>query len=138
MYGTQMKILFYFLRGRERERERENNSHPQSFNQPEWMPTPSLPEVELDCSPFSESKVASIIKRMKAQLAPSPFNRVGYIILKTCPSLIPALVQHYNICWTQSIIPDEWKCAAIKLIPKSSAAGDAANPANFRPIALIS
>ena len=79
------------------------NSHPQSFNQPEWMPTPSPPEVELDCSPFSESEVASVIKRMKAQSAPSPFDRVGYIILKRCPSLIPALVQLYNICWTQPL-----------------------------------
>ena len=73
---------------------------------------------------------------MKAQSAPSPFDRVGYIIFKKCPSLLPALVKLFNICWAQSTIPGEWKCAAIKLIPKSSASEDTTNPGNFRPIAL--
>ena len=111
-------------------------SHPQSFAQPEWMPSPSPPEEELDCSPFSESEVSRVISKMKAQSAPSPFDGVGYAIFKRCPSLIPALVQLFNICWAHATIPEEWKCAAIKLIPKSSAADDATNPANFRPIAL--
>ena len=90
----------------------------------------------LDCSPFSPSEIARVIRRMKARSTPSPFDRVGYVIFKNCPSLIPALVQLFNICWNQSIIPGEWKCAAIKLIPKSSAIEDTTNPANFRPIAL--
>ena len=77
-----------------------------------------------------------IIKRMKAQSAPSPFDRIGYVIFKRCPSLLPALVQLFNICWAQSTIPGEWKCAAIKLIPKGSASEDTTNPVNFRPIAL--
>ena len=42
----------------------------------------------------------------------------------------------YNACWALSVIPESWKCAAIKLIPKGSAAQDTTNPANFRPIAL--
>ena len=109
---------------------------PRNFAQPEWMPTPSLPEVEFDCSPFTEDEVVRIIKRMKAQSAPSPFDRIGYVIFKRCPSLLPALVQLFNICWAQSTIPGEWKCAAIKLIPKGSASEDTTNPANFRPIAL--
>ena len=94
------------------------------------------PKMELDCSPFSESEVAQVIKRMKPQSAPSPFVRIGYAIFKKCPSLLPVLVQLFNICWSQSIIPSEWKCAAIKLIPKGSATEDATNPANFRPVAL--
>ena len=112
------------------------HSGPQAFAKPEWMPTPSPPQVEFVCSPFSASEVARVIKRMKAQSAPSPFDRVGYIILKKCPSLLPALVQLFNMCWFQSIIPEEWKRAAITLIPKTSAAEDATNPGNFRPIAL--
>jgi hypothetical protein len=112
------------------------HSDPRIFVQPEWMPTPSPPEVELDCSQFSVSELARVIKRMKAQSAPSPFDRVGYIIFKKCPSLLPALVKLFNICWAQSTIPGEWKCAAIKLIPKSSASEDTTNPGNFRPIAL--
>ena len=70
-----------------------------------WMPTPSPPQVEFVCSPFSASEVARVIKRMKA---PSPFDRVGYIILKKCPSLLPALVQLFNMCWFQSITLEEW------------------------------
>ena len=112
------------------------HSGPRNFVQPEWIPSPSPPEMELDCSPFSESEVTQVIKRMKPQSAPSPFDRIGYVIFKKCPSLLPVLVQLFNICWSQSIIPSEWKCAAIKLIPKGSATEDATNPANFRPIAL--
>ena len=112
------------------------HSDPQNFNQPGWMPTPPPPEVEFDCSPFSVSEVARVIKKMKAQSAPSPFDRVGYIKFKKCPSLLPTLVKLFNICWAQSTIPGEWKCAAIKLIPKASASGDPTNPASFRPIAL--
>ena len=88
------------------------HSDPRNFVQPEWMPTPPPPEVELDCSPFSESEVARVMMKMKSQSAPSPFDRVGYIIFKRCPSLLPALVQLFNICWAQSTIPAEWKCAA--------------------------
>ena len=112
------------------------HSNPRNFTQPEWVPTPSSPEVEYDCSPFTQDEVARIIKRMRAQSAPSPFDRVGYVMFKVCPSLLPALVQLFNICWAQSTIPGEWKCAAIKLIPKGSASEDSTNPANFRPIAL--
>ena len=112
------------------------HSDPQNYTQPEWMPTPSSPETEFDYSPFSESEVTRVIKRMKSQSAPSPFDRIGYIIFKKCPSLLPALVKLFNTCWTESTIPREWKCAAIKLIPKASASDDPNNPGNFRPIAL--
>ena len=112
------------------------HSDPRNFVRPEWMPTPSPPEVELDCSQFSVSELTRVIKKTRAQSAPSPFDRVGYTIFKKCPSLLPALVKLFNICWAQSTIPGEWKCAAIKLIPKSSASEDSSEPGNFRPIAL--
>ena len=64
---------------------------------------------------------------MKAQSAPSLFDRVGYIIFKRCPSLLPALFQLFNVCWDQATIPVEWKCAAIKLIQYSSS-DNATNP----------
>ena len=100
------------------------------------MPTPTTPDVELDCSPFSLDEVASVFKKMASGSAPSPFDRVGYVVFKRCPALLPALVQLYNDCWAQSIIPEPWKCIAIKLIPKGSAAEDTTNPTNFRHIAL--
>ena len=80
-------------------------SAPRNYAQPEWMPVPLSPEVEMDCSPFSPGEIARVIKKMKAWSAPSPFDRVGYVIFKKCPSLIPALVKLFNICWNQSIIP---------------------------------
>ena len=33
------------------------HSGPRNFVQPEWMPTPSLPDVEMDCSPFTPSEI---------------------------------------------------------------------------------
>ena len=42
----------------------------------------------------------------------------------------------FNTCWTNSVVTDQWKIAAIKLIAKGSAVDDATNPGNFRPIAL--
>ena len=106
------------------------------YVQPEWMPTPPLPRVEMDSTPFTASEIKRVIKGMKARSAPSPFDRVGYVIFKKCPSLVPALVHLFNICWTQSFIPCEWKTAAVKLIAKESAGKDPSNPAHFRPIAL--
>ena len=55
-----------------------------------------------------------------------------------CPSLVPILVHLYNIVLHQRIIPQGWKQAVIKLIPKSQATEDPTNPKNFRPIALTS
>ena len=68
-------------------------SAPQRFSQPKWRPTPTTPDVEFDCSPFSQNEVASVIKKMAPGSAPSPFDRVGYVVFKKCPALPPALVQ---------------------------------------------
>ena len=73
---------------------------------------------------------------MKSVSAPSPFNRIGYVVFKKCPTLCPALLDIFNLCWAHSIAPHQWKTAAIKLIAKASATEDGTNPGNFRPIAL--
>ena len=112
------------------------HSCPQIFVQPQWMPAPPCPRVEMDCSSFSGNEVSQVVKKMKSTSAPSPFDRVGYIILKKYPALIPLLIHLFNICWAQSTLPREWKSAAIKLIAKNSATEDPNNPANFRPITL--
>ena len=112
------------------------NSVPHNYIQPSWMPTPSAPDVEMDCSPFTANDITRIIRKMKSRSAPSPFDRIGYAIFKKCPSLTPILVHLFNICWIESTIPYQWKTAAIKLIAKGPAAEDATTPGNFRPIAL--
>ena len=111
-------------------------SDSRNFVQPDWLPSPPTPEVEMDCSPFSVSEVTRVIKRMKSASAPSPFDRIGYVVFKKCPALIPTLLDLFNLCCAHSYVPHQWKTAAIKLIAKGPAAEDAANPANFRPIAL--
>ena len=40
-------------------------SDSRKFVQPDWLPSPPTPEVEMDCSPFSVSEVTRAIKRMK-------------------------------------------------------------------------
>ena len=107
-----------------------------NYVQPLWMPSPPAPSVEMNCSLFTATDIMRVIKKLKSCSAPSPFDRVGYVIFKKCPALIPILVHLFNTCWTNSVIPDQWKIAAIKLIPKGSAVDDATNPGNFRPIAL--
>ena len=109
---------------------------PKSFIQPDWMPSPPPPEVQMDCSPFTASEILRVMKKMKAASTPSPFDRIGYVVFKKCPALIPALVDIFNFCWAHSAVPHQWKTAAIKLIAKGSAVEDASNPSNFRPIAL--
>lgn len=47
------------------------------------------------------------------------------------------LARPSSTCWSQAVIPPQWKLAAIKL-GKSSAAKDPTTPTNFRPIVLTS
>ena len=111
-------------------------SVPQSFVQPAWMPSPPPPEVQMDCSPFTPAEILRVIKKTQSASAPSPFDRIGYVVFKKCPALIPALADIFNLCWDHSVVPHQWKTAAIKLIPKGSAGEDPSSPSNFRPIAL--
>ena len=90
----------------------------------------------MDCSQFTMAEIQRVIKKMKPASAPSPFDRIGYVVFKKCPSLLSALLDIFNLCWVQSIVPSQWKTAAIKLIAKGSAAEDPSSPGNFRPIAL--
>ena len=104
-----------------------------NFVQPSWMPTPPPPEVEMNCSPIMTVEVTCVLKRMRTRSAPSPFDSmgVGYVVFKKCSSLIPILVHLFNLCWSQSIIPHEWKVAAIQLISKGSAGQNPSDPGNF-------
>ena len=102
------------------------------------MPAPKLPTQELENGPIEEWEVTSVTKRSRHSSAPSPFNKIPYTIFKKCHSLVPALLDIFNLCWSQSVIPKDWKLAAIKLIGKEAAEKDPSQPANFRSIALTS
>ena len=66
---------------------------------------------------------------MRAQSAPSPFDRVGYTIFKNCPSLLPALVKLGSVV-------HPWGVEVCCHQTYRSSSEDTTNPGNFRPIAL--
>ena len=65
---------------------------------------------------------------------PSPRYQIPHSA-EHCPSLLAALVDLYNACWSSSSVPEALKKGVVRLIPKGSAEE---NPGNFQPIALTS
>ena len=114
------------------------SSTPHQFQMPSWMPAPPLPGPGqvMDMSPMTAEELSQVIRRSRSSSAPSPFDCISYTILKRCPSLQPALLDLFNRVIMEGSIPSAWKEAAVKLIPKSTAAEDPSAPGNFRPIAL--
>ena len=102
------------------------------------MPTPQAPSEELPCDEIHADELQAAIKHTKSTSSPSPYDQVPYTVFKRCHSLDKALLNLFNCCWSQAVIPPEWKLAAIKLVGKGSAVEDSTTPANFRPIALTS
>ena len=104
------------------------------------MPTPPSPspKTEVDSDEIRENEVSRAIKHSKSSSTPSPFDQVSYLIFKGCPALQTALLDLFNTCWSQSVIPTQWKMAAIKLIAKPSAMDKPTSPSSFRPTALTS
>ena len=111
---------------------------PKSFTRPLWMPEPPLPTVPMVTSEFTEEEVRHIILKSKSASTPSPADQVPYVVLKKCPSLIPALLHIFNSCWGLQRVPEAWKVGVIRLLGKKKAEDDPSKPNNFRPIALTS
>ena len=114
------------------------SSGPRNFAHPEWLPSPSLPQHEFNCEDISLDEVRRVIKRSKSSSTPSPHDQISYNIFKRCPSLSLALLDIYTACWEGNTVPNAWKVAVIKLLPKPAADQEPTSPANFRPIALTS
>ena len=114
------------------------SSGPRNFAHPEWLPSPSLPKHEFNCDDISLDEVRRVIKHSKSSSTPSPHDQIGYNIFKKCPSLRLALLDIYTACWEENTVPNAWKVAVIKLLPKPAADQEPTSPANFRPIALTS
>ena len=103
------------------------SADPCSFTQPEWLPSSPPLSVDFNTDPISVEEISLVIKCAKSKSASSPLDRVSYHILKRCSSLLPALCDLYNACWS---VPPAWKQAVIHLIPKSSAATSPSDPCN--------
>ena len=109
-----------------------------TYTRPDWLPAPPPPRSHFDEEPISLEEIVGVIRRTKAKSSPSPNDWVSYQVLKHCPSLVTALLDLYNSCWSSGVMPAAWKQGVIRLIPKSSAADNPNDPGNFRPIALTS
>lgn len=108
----------------------------QVFSQPSWLPCPPPPSVDFNMSDISEEEISHVIRCSKSGSSASPLDGIGYKILKRCPSLLPALLDLFDTCWSTASVPQAWKQAVVRLIPKGSAASNSSDPVNFRPIAL--
>ena len=113
-------------------------SAPKSFTPPSWMPEAPSPTTPLVTCEFTEEEVEKVIARSKTSSTPSPLDQIPYIVLKKCPSLMPALLHLFNKCWSSKCVPQAWKVGVTRLLGKKKAEADPCQPSNFRPIALTS
>ena len=108
------------------------------YEQPSWLPKAPCPQHPFQEGPITTLEITQVILKVRAHAAPSPLDQVTYRVLKKCPSLIPALLDLYGMCWDTQTIPQPWKQGVIRHIPKVSAKENPSDPSNFRPIALTS
>ena len=57
-------------------------SAPHQFQTPSWMPSasPPAPDCSMEMSPVSEEELTRVIKKSRSSSAPSPSDRISYII----------------------------------------------------------
>ena len=63
-------------------------------------------------------------------------NGIPYVVYKKCPAALSRLLKIIQRVWKEKTIPHSWQCGFVVLIPKATTR-DRADPAEFRPIALI-
>ena len=114
---------------------RSNNA---VFQHPNWLPHPATPSHPFEEGPITSEELDRVLGKVRQRASPSPLDQVSYSVLRRCPSLQPALLHIFNICWAQQLVPRSWKEEVIRLIPKSAAEEPPDLPSNFRPIALTS
>ena len=116
----------------------EYSAQQHTFSQPSWLPTAPEPQHPLQCDEIQEDELLRVLRKARSGSTPSPIDQVPYSILKKCPAVITPLLHIYNLCWSSGKIPQQWKQAMIRLIPKSSAQERPNDLSRFRPIALTS
>ena len=114
----------------------DTDKYDSTFSCPEWLQSSPQPSAPFDDGPITMTEVIGKIKRARSKSAPSPLDGISYEIFKRCPTLWPALLDLYNCCWSSCSVPQCWKQAIIKLIPKQPAYAEPSVLNNFRPIAL--
>ena len=117
---------------------REVYDEPREFVRPEWLPVPPSPTATFNEDPITTQELKRVISQTKSSSTPSPRDQIPYTVLKHCSSLLAALLDLYNACWSSASVPAAWKKGVVRLIPKGPAEENPENPGNFRPIALTS
>ena len=105
------------------------------FTVPQWIPSFNQPSFSSDQSPPSYAKVTQVIHGIKSSGSPCPLDKISIICFKRCPYLRTFLTEIIHIIWKSGQVPSEWKKACTVLLHKKGTSDD---PANFRPITLIS
>ena len=72
---------------------------------------------------------------MKSSGSPCPLVQISIICFKKCPYLCSYLTEIIHAAWMSGVVLSDWKKACTILVHKK---GDQDNPANFRPITLVS
>ena len=84
---------------------------------------------------FTIGEVKSVLKKIKTRAAPGE-DRISNTMLKQLPECCLNLILRLaNLTIARSQVPEAWKSARIRMIPKKKMS---TNPADFRPISLTS
>ena len=81
-------------------------SDPNQFDRPGWLPPPTPPaSILFNEGCISIREVQQAITRLRSSSSPSLLDRISYLMLKNCPSVISALVDIFNTWWTSASVP---------------------------------
>ena len=87
-----------------------------------------FPEITIE-------ELKKTLKKLKDDSA-SGQDRITNRMLKNLPNFfLKILAKFFNLCLSQSEIPDDWKVSKVTMIPKKKISSD---PSNYRPISVTS
>lgn len=98
-------------------------------------PSPPPGPHSLDDCPFSPEVVQDALDRVARRKAPGIDHLRAEMLAPISHFLVPPLTDLFRLCWRWSHTPESWRVAQVVPIHKK---GPATDPANFRPISLLS
>lgn len=100
------------------------------------MDLPRLPPLHSDDSLFcSEDKIFDMLSHLDISKAAGPDGISARMLKETAISITSMITTIFNMSISTGVLPAQWKKSLVVPIPKS---GDSSNPANYRPISLLS